>query len=262
MNGSNTAFLILTDKWYGGIERYHEIRKAVADSGEVFLLFHEKEHNQPAPGNNQAQVYRFTNESIAALPYIPIAGTLVPGSNHFPLLQFFNDYPSFEHYWLIEDDVRFNGSWSYFFNYLNAYRHDFISSYIYTFNNDPDWTWWHTLSHPIEKVYNQQKISSFNPVYRISGPALHYIHYMLTCLWKGHHEVLFPTLLQLGGFSLLDFGGLGHFAPPELKNKFYALREPKRAAQIACTFRYRPVWKEAGAEENKLYHPVKNIEFK
>jgi hypothetical protein len=258
MSRCTTAFLILTNKWSNSvISHYHEIKNAVAGSGDVFLLFHENEKNKPEYGKDQPLVYSFSNESISALPYLPIADTLVPGSNHFPLLQFFNEHSLYKQYWLIEDDVRFNGSWRYFFDYFTACRHDFISSYIYTFDNDPDWYWWPTLSHPVETIYHQHKVCSFNPVYRISGQALHYIHFMLTCLWKGHHEVLFPTLLQLGGFSLLDFGGLGQFTPPDLKNKFYTLPEQNKVAQMSCSFRYRPIWYEVGTEENKLYHPVK-----
>ena len=67
----------------------------------------------------------------------------------------------------------------------------------------------------------ENRIRSFNPIYRISGKALAHIHRALSEKWIGHHEVLLPTLLYHQGFRLLDFGGEGEFVADGGENLFY-----------------------------------------
>jgi len=57
--------------------------------------------------------YIFTDDILYDLNYLPISNSLMPGSNHFPLLKFFTDNPQFDFYWYIESDVVFNGDWEY-----------------------------------------------------------------------------------------------------------------------------------------------------
>src|SRR6185437_10138013 len=120
--------------------------------------------------------YVFTDETLVSLNYTPIYNVLVPGSTHFPILQYFREFPDYRYYWVIEDDVRFTGDWGDFFSYFNRQDHDLITSHIRRFDDEPDWPWWHTLSHNGEKVPQTDLLRSFNPVYRISGRALRFIH--------------------------------------------------------------------------------------
>lgn len=238
------------------IKNYDRIKEGFGERGDVVVLFHDKdEDGQQIPATDNVILYRFTSENLHKLQYTPIADTLVPGSNHFPLLFYFarNKY---NYYWCIEDDVRFNGDWVDFFQAFDTYRHDFLSAHMETFNKNPGWFWWDTLTHPVLKIYNNQKIRSFNPVYRLSYEALEFIHLMLVNKWMGHHEVLLPTLLLLNNFSMLDFGGTGEFTPEAFTNKFYK-DDGNDIARSTCSFRFRPIFNSVGEETNKLYHPVK-----
>lgn len=256
-NNKNSVVLLLTSNISSSlIKNYHSIKDGFGERGDVVVLFHDKdEGGKKITENTDIRFSRFTNESLKNQQYIPLANTLVPGSNHFPILLFSTEN-RYDYYWCIEDDVRFNGNWADFFQAFDTCRHDFISAQIETFAKHPSWFWWNTLTHPVLKIYNNQKLRSFNPVYRLSYEALQFIHLMLVNKWIGHHEVLLPTLLLLNNFSLLDFGGTGEFTPEEFTNKFYT-DDGNDIARLSSTFRFRPIFNSVGEEANKLYHPVK-----
>jgi hypothetical protein len=171
---------------------------------------------------------------------------LVPGNAHFPLLQFYREFPGYHYYWLIEHDVRFSGDWRLFFYELRECDADFLTCHVRNYENAPNWDWWQ-LDHPEHNIKRPDMLASFNPIYRISNRSLSFLHQKLIEGWKGHNEVLFPTLLCRHGFKILDMGGQGIYTPQHWKDKFYT----------AETLKYRPVFKRPGNMKNLLYHPVK-----
>ena len=86
--------------------------------------------------------YTFNIERLNGLGYHPIRETLIPGSNHFALLCFYKEHPSYSHYWNIEYDVCFSSEWSYFFDEFMAVKADFLSSHIQRYPDCPEWMWW------------------------------------------------------------------------------------------------------------------------
>jgi hypothetical protein len=195
------------------------------------------------------------------LGYSPIEETIIPGSNHFPVLQFYKDNPGYEHYWNIEYDVYFNGDWNIFFEEFETVNADFISSHIEPFNRRPMWYWWNTLALKTVSVDGINLLKSFNPVYRISNSALNFLDAFLSKGNSGHHEVLIPTILNHHGFSLLDMGGCGDFTADFLLNRYYRSSITMDDYYSISTMRYRPMFTrteiEKRMEDNKLYHPVK-----
>jgi hypothetical protein len=252
------AYLFLTDKESDAIlDVYSGLRSALTPDDRSCILFHKRSATIPE-GLLEHEHYPFTFESLIALNYTPIKNAIVPGSTHFPVLQYFREFPKFRYYWVIEDDVRYTGDWRHFFSFFNAYDHDLITSHIRRFEDEPDWPWWNSLSHNGEKVSRPDRLRSFNPIYRISGRALSFIHDALSQKWIGHHEVLMPTLLNDNGYTLLDFGGEGDFVASGNTNKFYTSGQLDRRGSLReGTMRFRPVWKSSGDQKNKLYHPVK-----
>ena len=241
------------------INEYKKIKQETVDLGDSIYLLHVVSHETPSllQGHNS---FLFSYKSLSALGYTFIGKTLVPGHCHFPLLQFFSENPNYDYYWVIEYDVKFSGKWSHFFNYFRKIGKDFLTSNIRTYQERPNWPWWPSLRHPQKLIPYEKCLRSFNPIYRISKSSLTFLDECLKNGWKGHNEVLLPTLLYRDGFSLMDFGGKGKFTPPELKNKFYTSSE--RGPLREGTLRYRPVFTEIGNEKNKLYHPVKLIKSK
>ena len=92
----------------------------------------------------------------------------------------------------------------------------------------------------------------------MSNGALNYLDNLLQKGWIGHQEVLLPTLLSLGGFSLGDLGGDGKYVINGFKNKFYIENKDEPGLHPENgTMRFRPVMYRVGKRKNILYHPVK-----
>lgn len=224
---------------------YSKIKEAVADRGEVYLLCHVKKNKAPDL-DPDINVFTFTNDVLTDLQYKAIRTKLVPGSNHFPVLQFFLTYPGFSHYWCIEDDVAFSGKWADLFDSITPWLdYDFITSHIRRYSDVPDWAWWDSYRIPGEDFEPNGLINSFNPIYRISNLALRFVDTCLKNGYRGHHEVLLPSLLMRGGFSIADFSTEENKVTPNL-----SFCTPR-------TMRWLPVYLFVGNDPNKLYHPVK-----
>jgi hypothetical protein len=252
------VYLFLTDKETDTIlDEYSAICHGLHPDERSRILFHRKE---PILSDHLRAFspYVFTDEILVALDYTPINNALIPGSNHFPVLQYFREFPGYDYYWIIEDDVRFTGEWKDLFSHFNAYDHDFITSHIRRFDDEPDWPWWISLSHNGQNIPRRDLLRSFNPIYRLSRRALNFIHDALTQKWIGHHEVLLPTLLNRNHYTLLDFGGEGDFVASGNANKFYTSGQLDRTGSMReGTMRFRPAWTTPGDQKNKLYHPIK-----
>lgn len=254
------AFLLLSNKCTSPVTRlYHQVKQATTGLGHTFLLYHQTSADLP-DALNDINTISFCDNILSGLHYIPISHTLIPGNNHFPVLDFYLKNPSYDFYWFIEDDVRFNGPWEDLFNYFTNQpeQPDLISSHIRSFTEEPDWYWWNTLYHFNTNIPHRLRIRSFNPLYRISNAALSCIHYILgTDKWRGHHEVLLPTMLSLEGYRIADFGGTGQFVPAGQENKFYLDDNPDAQGMINTgTMRYRPLIDRL-EHAGKIYHPVK-----
>lgn len=245
------AFLIVTQQVSKhALKLYDKIRKATAGEGDVFLLYHIKQNTNPIlPAG--VNVETFTNDVLKDLGYSSIRTKLVPGSNHFPVLQFFLNHPAYAHYWCIEDDVAFNGKWDDFFKNIPAeLDYDFISSHIRQYTDMPDWFWWDSYREPGKDFNPGILLNSFNPIYRISNRALEFIDNRLKNGYRGHHEVLLPTLLKQEGYKIADLSSETNNITPTLS--FCTLG----------TMRWKPVFFFVGSNKNKLYHPVKaNITY-
>lgn len=220
-------------------------------------------HSDKNSKGHSLPLYSFSFKQLSTLNFRMLKeNRLVPGSAHLPIFYYFKKLPDYKYYWVIEYDVEFGGNWKYLFNTYQSSSADFVSSYITHFKNDERWPWWY-LTHPVKSISNSERIRSFNPIYRISRRALHYLHDELRTGWKGHNEVLLSTLLYHNDFELLDFGRGGEFSS-ELFPNFYTKNFqfhtrklfPLRKFYYMGTMRYRPAMKKRG-NRNLLYHPIK-----
>lgn len=248
-NTNKQVFLIVTQEISKHVLRlYKKIVANCSANDDVYLLYHGKTEDSPEVPNG-VKVSVFTTAGLKKLNYQPIRTKLVPGSNHFPVLQFYLDHPEYSHYWCIEDDVTFSGNWSELFNGVANSDYDFITSHIRRYQDYPDWFWWDSYRVPGED-FSTDLINSFNPIYRISAKALEHVDSCLKNGYRGHHEVLLPTLLKRSGFKIADFGTQENHVTPSLS--FCTL----------SSMRWKPVFFKPGNDKNKLYHPVKaNINF-
>ena len=89
------------------IKKWWTVKKANMD---VYVLYHQQ---GDVPEEIKSYPYMaFTSEILHGMGYQPIAATIVPGSNHFPLLKFYLENPGYDYYWVVEDDVFFTGEWT------------------------------------------------------------------------------------------------------------------------------------------------------
>ena len=261
-SANHHAFIVLTNNISTTLLAfYQKISFATKDWGTTFIVYHDTNHG-PLFQPHEYPIYSFTDSVLVELGYSPICDSLVPGNNHFPILKFFLDNPSYDYYWCIEDDVFFNGEWKYFFSkVIDNIQYDLISSYVrsYTYpTSNPNWPWWTSITKNGSKALNEADLMvSFNPIYSLSNRAIRFLDKALKSGWKGHHEVLIPTLLKNNKFILKDFGGDGPFIEDGFNDMFYKNE----------THLWRPVFEEPGKLLNKIYHPVKtnfkiNSQFK
>jgi hypothetical protein len=233
---------------------FERINTSLGHHCDVFMLFHAGGDKLPT---FSGAIYPFTNESLDKLGYPLFSDSVVPGSTHFPVLEFFHNHPVYDFYWVVEYDVHFKGKWRDFFDHFWKSAADFITCHIRSYNEEPRWTWW-GLRHPTLNVPPSERLRSFNPIYRISKPALMHIDRLHKEQWSGHYEELLATMLHRNGFLLQDIGGTGPFVRKGDKNRFYidSAKDTKGRMKNG-TMRFRPPFQKVGWRRNKLYHPVK-----
>lgn len=250
------AALLLTHELNSRTEElFDRIQSAFGQFGDTWLLLHDEKKSFSTSLNS----FRFDYTEIKNLGFRMIADTLIPGSNHFPLILFKRQHPEYTGFWVIEYDVHFNGDWTPLFDRYSADKADFCSCHIRTYQEEPLWHWW-LLDHRTEHVPLPERLRSFNPIYKISARALEAVDTWLRNGWLGHHEVLLPTLLHKHDFKVLDFGGDGSFVAAGFQNSFYTSRSFSLAGEIgAGSMRYRPVISDSEFNQrgNLLYHPRK-----
>jgi Protein of unknown function (DUF3405) len=204
---------------------------------------------------SRADVIEFSLGKLKSIGYSPITNTLVPGSNHFPVLEFSRNFPRYEYVWTMEYDVWFSGSWMTFFQAVDRPA-DLLTAKIRNYWDDPEWYWWRSIyvsvkprqcSNP-QGYWPAQALASFNPLYRLSRrAALHLRNECLNQGWIGHHELIMPTLLDMAEMIVEDFG-----TPPKgcgIAGKWYSEQ----------TYSHDPIDFQLLAREfpNTLFHPVK-----
>jgi len=200
--------------------------------------------------------YTFSLDDLTRLGYPMMGNSIVPGNVHFILLMYYNSQVlKSDYYWVMEYDVRYNGSWSDFFDYFAESEADLISSYVRTYSAEPNFHWWN-LNHPTKEIQLEHRVRSFNPIYRISARALDFLDKELKDGWCGHHEVILPTLVdQNDRLQLTDFNADNKFSGK--KKSFYTSSTDSNGKITSGTMRYIPATNSAGLRPGKLYHPVK-----
>ncbi len=254
MSNAKCAVLFMTHTWNVEVEsHFRNLRDTLSISDyDVIVLLQKNSRWQRINLPEDTPYYIFTKHSISKLGYTPIRKTIVPGSNHFPLFQFYKDYPHYEYYWIVEYDVCFNGNWNTLFGAYKNSNVDFLSSHITHYDGgDKAWYWWLSLEKAKNHVPLTQRLSSFNPIYRLSHRAMQFLNEKMREGHKGHHEVLIPTLLHTNGYTLEDFGANANYGNKQ-HEPFY-IGEGK-----VSSMRYRPLIKdEEIIQPDCLYHPCK-----
>lgn len=237
------------------VRQFDRLRTETEGLGDSLILFHQAPKTTVPKSVVQRPHYVVDDDRLQRLGYYTSGPSLLPGRTHFPLVCFHQDHPH-DFYWYIEYDVRFQGDWGDLFRFFHQAQEDLLTCHVRRHADEPGWWWWKTLGHDDENVPMEDRIRSFNTIYRISGGALGHVDRMHRGGWHGHEEVLIATLLHRGGFQLRDFGGEGDFVAPGSENRFYVDSSTPQLRD--GTMRYRPPHSLLRrVPEGKLAHPVK-----
>jgi hypothetical protein len=244
----------------GFIARFKALEKAFKPYGDTFFVYDAS--HAPVPDLLKAlRHFAFSRASLDALSYPRLHDELMPGHVHFPMLDFALQHPAYAHYWVIEYDVRLTAPWRLFFRLLQRSKADFIGTHLRRYAEQRAWYWWPSFSAPDQTVDVTGCVRFFGPIYRISRLAVELVDARLKSGYKGHQEVVLPTLIASAGLSLQDLTRSSHFGC-STRWSWYTHQRADRAGYLAkSSMRFRPPMDNAGMRPFTLYHPVKSAHF-
>jgi hypothetical protein len=211
-------------------------------------------------------VLEYSADDLTALPYPGKAAQFDPlnfiGNADLVPMKFFLDRPDYDHYWIVEYDVRFSGAWPELFADLSSSGADLLCTTMQTWAENPNWAHWGTLNAGGEDVPLERRVKGFMPFCRLSHTLLAACDARYRRGWSGHSEVIWPTIASLAGLLLEDIGGNGSFTPAARRGRYYQ-NTPSEWSQFPGTFVYRPSFADRnlfGPQchfAGTLWHPVK-----
>lgn len=128
---------------------------------------------------------------------------ITPGCTHYPLLWLARQTPA-ERFWVVESDAEFTGSWPELFQACEGCDADLLAAHLTGYRDQPEWHWWPSLRMPSDTGDPPARRKAFLPVYRISARAVDLIGDAQRRGWRGHYEVLLPTLLAGHDLTVAD----------------------------------------------------------
>jgi hypothetical protein len=262
----------LNNRWIA--EQFAKMSRECSGQFDVFLLCDNSKNTFDHLSKNN-RIFLFTIEDLASLGYpgksdaAHLSGghqkdrhhqrfNFDPGNVDLPVLLFFRANPQYAHYWTVEYDVRFSGSWETFFSAFAGNQADLLGTTLSRRNQAPAWHHWPSLHLAGKPVREEQLLRGFFPVYRLSRRALAQLDGDYRDGVGGHFECLVPTVLSRAGMAIEDIGGDGAFVRPGNLNRFYR-NAPHSASLAPGTFVFRPAMDRAGEEPGKLWHPVRPV---
>jgi hypothetical protein len=220
-----------------------------------------------AINNVGIQIAPYMREDLVKLPYKAKMSNsnikTLRGCTDLPILQFFRDHPNYDHYWIVEYDVRFSGGWDFLFDDLLKSDADLLCTHLASYRSSPGWMHWRTFESGGETVPDDEKIRCFLPFCRLSNKLLRQIDSHYSRNWSGHFEALWPTIARLTGCKIEEIGGEGVYVPASRKGKYYYSHFISNLVFLS-TFNAWPYYSNASRFEsssfppNTLWHPVKD----
>jgi hypothetical protein len=238
------------------IKRFRSLRRGFRPWGDAFFAFHLRDGAGVPSSLRGEPSFVFSDGSVDALGYRRIREGLVPGSTHFPLMQFAREHPEYDFYWVVEYDVRLTAPWRLFFSDIARSDADVIGSHVATPAQHPGWYWWSSLEVPEMEPPPPEQLRFFAPVYRLSADAVGLIDAKMRAGWRGHYETLVPTLASAAGLKVMDLAK-GGTVPSATPRSWYVHGPSDSEGQMdRGTMRWRNIGDWPVLRLNTLYHPM------
>ena len=250
------AIFFLTNRIDNYVTRkISEFMELENENMDFFLLYHSQDGEIPQEFNFVKNVFVFSSDLLYSMGYVPISDNIVIGNCHFPFLKCYLDNNIYDYFWLIEDDVVFSGSWKTFFDNYIKIDADFLTADVRGYEEDKDWMWWDSIRVP-EQFNQSNLLASFNPICRISNKAFEVVNQRLKEGWRGHTEVIIPTILKESGLTIKDmkevgFGGSNCTQP--VYNRMTHNCVPLIVQDIKPNMIYHPVKKKQSKQNLRKY---------
>ncbi|WP_142847692.1 hypothetical protein [Telmatospirillum sp. J64-1] len=242
------------------LAEYRKLKREAREEGQkrdVYLVYNTTEHFTSLEVPSDVDVFRFDAADIRRLNYSRKDMSISSYNIDLFVLNFFLANQPYDHYWVIEYDVRFSGRWSTLFDHFDNDPSDLLGTTVYRYSFNPSWVNWSSLVSPEPGISKVDMIRAFLPVYRISHQGLQAVHAAYRAGWAGHCECTVPTILNVAGLKVADIGGQGEFVAPENHNRFYT-NNPLSRGHEPGSLVFRPILTAPGPEPDKLWHPVKS----
>lgn len=174
-------------------------------------------------------------------------------NTHFPLLHFSRTH-RYEHYWQVEFDAEYRGSWRSFFEAYKETDASLLGAHFMNWVDCPEWFWWVSITPPQPVFPMEQLYKAFLAVFRISATAIEHTIQAQREGWMGHHEAVIPTILLQRGHRLEDLN---------VRSTAYVgySQDPTEIIPLQSTIRCKPfvTLNEFRTRGNGplMFHPVK-----
>lgn len=219
----------------------------------------ERWRHTMAASTNPGELFCFRADELERMAgYRFVTKNIVPGSAHFPGLLFSRQRPE-DYFWMIEADVECRGNWGDILRRYEELQDDLICGHLQRYWQWPNWPWWVSLKSPANQPAPAKNtlLKGFLTAYRISLRALQHIDAVHLAGWRGHAEVLVPSLLSRNGYRVTDLNQ--GVTPCYLGDDQNPNPNPTRQS----TLRWRPAiarqeFSERAPGEALLFHPVKD----
>ena len=154
------------------------------------------------------------------------------------MLAFYREKPNYDHYWVIEYDVRYTGHWGELLSELRTSQAAFLGTTLQDHDENPRWWWWPSLVNTPNS--SLQRVRCFTPFCRLSNAALAAVDKWYREGGSGHYELVWPGVCKTNGWPIEDIGGWGRYTPERWRGKHYVntLLKPSLSPGI---FVYKPV---------------------
>ncbi len=251
-----TAIAYITHIYNEEIEKnLLELKNCTQDFATLYIIYQDGSFQASIPSG--IGEFKFSLKELNLMGCSPFGCNITDGNSHLIMLDFFRCHDGYDHYWFIEYDVRFNGNWKDFFSFFKDKCEDFVTAHVCDAPQKPTWPHWNSISLVNLSIKREDRLSSFNPICRLSNRAMDLLEERCHLGDFGHLEVLLPTLFKYYHLQIADFGGTGKYTYVGYPNLFY-MDNPQVAGLDRCTHRYRPVYlKEDICLPDNIYHPVK-----
>ncbi len=267
--GPRDCVVLLTHLWSPRIAAHFDRLKREAGRVQpVFLAYNPPDG--AAPGDVPADVVVRMSNCAAIVPYRyrdhfgrgPVS---VSGYCDMIWLAAMLDpvLAGYDRIWLVEYDVDFSGDWASFFGTAAAYDADLLTAHVRRRSAQPNWILWQTLRQPANAPADP--LAAFLPISRYSRAALAALRKGLASPgWRGHLEIVWPSIIGTAGLSIADIGGDGPFTPADRIDRHYR-GNCDSPDSFDFTHRFSPPRGQryfVDAPElflypNQIYHPIK-----